>query len=126
VSYLICDLLLGSVYYRDFVDPLSGWAHHLFYLGVMARATGEGNISTFFAMGTPIEGKYTWQYQGSVCCYKSCMSNIEMKQKKYGRACSARCRNGQPTKHQYIPQARMDTIENEKKTPSCTLNKRDH
>ncbi|KAF9094958.1 hypothetical protein BGX23_001322 [Mortierella sp. AD031] len=55
VSYLICDLALGMVYYRDFVDPLSGWAHHLFYLGVMSRATAQGNISTFFAMGTPIE-----------------------------------------------------------------------
>ncbi|OAQ23466.1 hypothetical protein K457DRAFT_83336, partial [Linnemannia elongata AG-77] len=55
VSYLICDLVLGCVYYRDFVDPLSGWAHHLFYLGVMSRATAQGNISTLFAMGTPIE-----------------------------------------------------------------------
>ncbi|KAG0274357.1 hypothetical protein BGZ95_009874 [Linnemannia exigua] len=55
VSYLICDLGLGMVYYRDFVDPLSGWAHHLFYLGVMSRATAQGNISTLFAMGTPIE-----------------------------------------------------------------------
>lgn len=63
VSYLICDLVLGSVYYRDFVDPLSGWAHHLFYLGVMARATKEGNVSTLFAMGTPIEGKYKLKYQ---------------------------------------------------------------
>ncbi|KAH7051780.1 hypothetical protein BKA57DRAFT_491535 [Linnemannia elongata] len=55
VGYLICDLVLGCVYYRDFVDPLSGWAHHLFYLGVMSRATAQGNISTLFAMGTPIE-----------------------------------------------------------------------
>ncbi|KAF9150134.1 hypothetical protein BG015_008069 [Linnemannia schmuckeri] len=55
VSYLICDLVLGCVYYRDFVDPLSGWAHHLFYLGVMSRATAQGNISTLFAMGAPIE-----------------------------------------------------------------------
>ncbi|KAG9071074.1 hypothetical protein KI688_008617 [Linnemannia hyalina] len=55
VSYLVCDLVLGCVYYRDFVDPLSGWAHHLFYLGVMSRATAQGNISTLFAMGTPIE-----------------------------------------------------------------------
>ncbi|KAK3831327.1 MAG: hypothetical protein JOS17DRAFT_744999 [Linnemannia elongata] len=55
VSYLICDLVLGCVYYHDFVDPLSGWAHHLFYLGVMSRATAQGNISTLFAMGTPIE-----------------------------------------------------------------------
>ncbi|KAF9127797.1 hypothetical protein BGW39_005616 [Mortierella sp. 14UC] len=55
VSYLICDLGLGMLYYRDFVDPLSGWAHHLFYLGIMSRATAQGNISTLFAMGTPIE-----------------------------------------------------------------------
>ncbi|KAF9904107.1 hypothetical protein EC991_003082 [Linnemannia zychae] len=55
VSYLICDLGLGMVYYPDFVDPLSGWAHHLFYLGIMSLATAQGNISTLFAMGTPIE-----------------------------------------------------------------------
>ncbi|KAF9934124.1 hypothetical protein FBU30_003405 [Linnemannia zychae] len=54
-SYLICDLGLGMAYYRDFIDPLSGWAHHLFYLGVMSRAASQGSISTFFAIGTPIE-----------------------------------------------------------------------
>ncbi|KAG0353892.1 hypothetical protein BC939DRAFT_505259 [Gamsiella multidivaricata] len=55
VSYLICDLVLGMVYYRAYLDPLSGWAHHLGYLAVVSNATLQKNVSTLFAMGTPIE-----------------------------------------------------------------------
>lgn len=56
VSYLSCDLVLGMIYYRAFLDPLSGWFHHLAYLAVVSHATSQKNVSTLFAMGTPIEG----------------------------------------------------------------------
>ncbi|KAF9942484.1 hypothetical protein BGZ67_001466 [Mortierella alpina] len=55
VSYLVCDLMLGMVYYRAFLDPLSGWFHHLAYLAVVSSAASQRNVSTLFAMGTPIE-----------------------------------------------------------------------
>ncbi|KAK3828600.1 MAG: hypothetical protein J3Q66DRAFT_15417 [Benniella sp.] len=55
VSYLICDLVLGMVYYRAYLDPLSAWTHHLGYLGVVSSAALQKNVSTLFAMGTPIE-----------------------------------------------------------------------
>ncbi|KAF8924013.1 hypothetical protein BGZ58_002281 [Dissophora ornata] len=55
VSYLICDLLLGVIYYRAYLDPLSGWFHHLGYLSVVSNATLQKNVSTLFAIGTPIE-----------------------------------------------------------------------
>ncbi|KAF9955963.1 hypothetical protein BGZ72_003221 [Mortierella alpina] len=55
ISYLVCDLVLGMIYYRTFLDPLSGWFHHLAYLAVVSNATSQRNVSTLFAMGTPIE-----------------------------------------------------------------------
>ncbi|KAG0051229.1 hypothetical protein BGZ83_003980 [Gryganskiella cystojenkinii] len=55
VSYLICDLILGMIHYRAYIDPLSGWCHHLGYLAVVSNATLQNNVSTLFAMGTPIE-----------------------------------------------------------------------
>ncbi|KAF9437976.1 hypothetical protein BGZ76_010346 [Entomortierella beljakovae] len=55
VSYLITDLVLGFIYYRRYLDPLSGWTHHLGYLGVVSNATMQKNVSTLFAIGTPIE-----------------------------------------------------------------------
>ncbi|KAF9386742.1 hypothetical protein CPB97_003383 [Podila verticillata] len=55
VSYLICDLVLGMIHYRAHLDPLSGWFHHLGYLGVVSNATLQRNVSTLFALGTPIE-----------------------------------------------------------------------
>ncbi|KAG0070740.1 hypothetical protein BGZ93_006928 [Podila epicladia] len=55
VSYLICDLVLGMIHYRAYLDPLSGWFHHLGYLGVVSNATLQRNVSTLFAIGTPIE-----------------------------------------------------------------------
>lgn len=58
VSYLICDLVLGMIHYRAHIDPLSGWCHHLGYLVVVSNATMQKNVSTLFAMGTPIEGKH--------------------------------------------------------------------
>ncbi|KAG0210854.1 hypothetical protein BGX28_008821 [Mortierella sp. GBA30] len=55
VSYLICDLVLGMIYYRAYLDPLSGWFHHLGYLAVVSNAALQKNVSTLFAIGTPIE-----------------------------------------------------------------------
>ncbi|KAG0300135.1 hypothetical protein BGZ98_009422 [Dissophora globulifera] len=55
VSYLICDLLMGMIYYRAYLDPLSGWTHHLGYIAVMSNVTLQKNVSTLFAMGAPIE-----------------------------------------------------------------------
>ncbi|KAF9359294.1 hypothetical protein BGX26_012674 [Mortierella sp. AD094] len=55
ISYLICDLGLGIIHYRKYLDPLSGWLHHLGYLCIISNATLQKNVSTFFAMGTPIE-----------------------------------------------------------------------
>ncbi|KAF8983913.1 hypothetical protein BGZ46_009264 [Entomortierella lignicola] len=55
ISYLICDLGLGIIYYRPYLDPLSGWLHHIGYLAIISNATLQKNVSTFFAMGTPIE-----------------------------------------------------------------------
>ncbi|KAF9561108.1 hypothetical protein EC968_005849 [Mortierella alpina] len=55
ISYLLCDLLLGMIYYRTYLDPLSGWFHHLAYLAVVSSATSQRNVSTLFAIGTPIE-----------------------------------------------------------------------
>ncbi|KAI1320211.1 hypothetical protein EDD11_001816 [Mortierella claussenii] len=55
VSYLICDLMLGMVHYRAYLDPLSGWAHHLGYMGVISTATLQKSVPAFMAMGAPIE-----------------------------------------------------------------------
>ncbi|KAF9163456.1 hypothetical protein DFQ26_002505 [Actinomortierella ambigua] len=55
VSYLMLDLMLGMVYYRSSLDPLSGWVHHLAYMGVVSRASMHRQLSTLFAIGTPIE-----------------------------------------------------------------------
>ncbi|KAF9174292.1 hypothetical protein BGX21_004751 [Mortierella sp. AD011] len=55
ISYLICDLGLGVIHYRKYLDPLSGWLHHLGYLCIISNAALQKNVSTFFAMGTPIE-----------------------------------------------------------------------
>ncbi|KAF9187964.1 hypothetical protein BGZ50_001653 [Haplosporangium sp. Z 11] len=55
VSYLICDLVLGMIYYREFIDLLSGWLHHLFYFAVVSNASLQKNVSTLFAIGAPIE-----------------------------------------------------------------------
>lgn len=67
VSYLICDLVLGIIYYRAYLDPLSGWAHHLGYLGVVSNAASQGNVSTLFAIGTPIEGMTNFETENSNC-----------------------------------------------------------
>ncbi|KAF9408243.1 hypothetical protein BGZ94_002384 [Podila epigama] len=55
VSYLLCDLVLGLIYYRAYLDLLSGWLHHLGYLVVVSALTQQQHISTLFALGTPIE-----------------------------------------------------------------------
>ncbi|KAF9109236.1 hypothetical protein BGX27_007842 [Mortierella sp. AM989] len=55
ISYLICDLTLGAIHYRQYLDPLSGWVHHLGYLWIVSNATLQKNVSIFFAIGTPIE-----------------------------------------------------------------------
>ncbi|KAF9582896.1 hypothetical protein BGW38_010611 [Lunasporangiospora selenospora] len=54
-SYLMCDLVLGWRYYRQYLDPLSGWAHHLFYLGVVSAASKQQHLGILFALGTPVE-----------------------------------------------------------------------
>lgn len=35
ISYLILDLSLGSIYYRERVTIMTGWIHHLFYIAVL-------------------------------------------------------------------------------------------
>lgn len=32
ISYLILDLVLGSIYYRQRIKLVTGWIHHLFYI----------------------------------------------------------------------------------------------
>jgi hypothetical protein len=32
ISYLISDLLIGSIYYRSLIHPVSGWFHHCLYI----------------------------------------------------------------------------------------------
>ncbi|KAG0254678.1 hypothetical protein BG011_005571 [Mortierella polycephala] len=55
VSYLICDLVLGMIYYREFLGLLSGWFHHLVYIAAVSNASLQKNVSMLFAIGTPIE-----------------------------------------------------------------------
>ncbi|KAG0335835.1 hypothetical protein BG004_008299 [Podila humilis] len=66
VSYLVCDLVLGVIHYRTYLDPLSGWIHHLGYLGVVSNATLQRNVSTLFAIGTPIEASTIFLAAGHI------------------------------------------------------------
>jgi hypothetical protein len=34
LAYLILDLVLGSIYYPKHIDPLSGYFHHIVYIGI--------------------------------------------------------------------------------------------
>ena len=37
-GYLVADLLVGTVHYRDQLNPLTGWVHHLAYIFLMQSA----------------------------------------------------------------------------------------
>lgn len=76
VSYLICDLVLGVIHYRAYLDLLSGWFHHLGYLGVVSNATLQRNVSTLFAIGTPIEGKFPFAIRVLAQTKKTIVSHL--------------------------------------------------
>ncbi|KAH6601303.1 hypothetical protein BASA50_001696 [Batrachochytrium salamandrivorans] len=38
ISYLGCDLIFGYIYYRDQIDLITGWLHHLIYPFVIVSA----------------------------------------------------------------------------------------
>jgi hypothetical protein len=56
VSFLIClwfallnifDLVLGMLFYRKYLDPLTAWVHHSVYIWILLASTGHGIFATF-------------------------------------------------------------------------------
>ncbi|KAF9295517.1 hypothetical protein BGZ74_010778 [Mortierella antarctica] len=55
IAYCILDLILGGLHYPKYVDPLSGYFHHLIYMGLVMRLVSEEKISLFNVCGSPLE-----------------------------------------------------------------------
>jgi hypothetical protein len=46
ITYLVLDLVFGVMHYREHVQLLSGWLHHIFYIGTLVWA-----LSSHFCVG---------------------------------------------------------------------------
>ncbi|KAK3844050.1 MAG: hypothetical protein J3R72DRAFT_522426 [Linnemannia gamsii] len=55
VGYSAADLILGYIHYRDQVDPLSGWVHHIVYILLAWRVAVVNQLSLFAVCGGPLE-----------------------------------------------------------------------
>lgn len=54
MAYLIMDITLGLLYYREQVTLLAGWLHHTAYIGITYYAVTQGETFTY-AMFLPME-----------------------------------------------------------------------
>ncbi|KAF9123172.1 hypothetical protein BGW39_009220 [Mortierella sp. 14UC] len=54
MAYLIMDIILGLLYYREQVTLLAGWLHHIVYIGITYYAITQGETFTY-ASFMPIE-----------------------------------------------------------------------
>jgi hypothetical protein len=57
VGYSAADLILGLIHYRDQVDPLSRWVHHIACILLAWRMAIANHLSVFAICGGPIECK---------------------------------------------------------------------
>ncbi|KAI1315528.1 hypothetical protein EDD11_000676 [Mortierella claussenii] len=55
VGFCIGDLLLGLLHYRDQVNPLSGWVHHLAYMALTYQMARDQDLSLGAICGGPFE-----------------------------------------------------------------------
>ncbi|KAL1916405.1 uncharacterized protein VTP21DRAFT_5596 [Calcarisporiella thermophila] len=53
-AFLLMDLVLGVLFYRPYLDPLSGWVHHIAYLLLMGYLLNNGSCYGFILM-CPLE-----------------------------------------------------------------------
>ncbi|KAF9152400.1 hypothetical protein BG015_005299 [Linnemannia schmuckeri] len=56
MAYLIMDIIMGFLYYREQVTLLAGWLHHTAYIGITYYAVTQGETFTysmFFPMEVP-------------------------------------------------------------------------
>ncbi|KAF9426458.1 hypothetical protein BGZ94_006503 [Podila epigama] len=58
VSYCLVDLVLGVLHYSQYVDPLSGYFHHVMYTYLSYRIALAKSLSLFHVCGSPIEFYY--------------------------------------------------------------------
>ncbi|KAL2918129.1 hypothetical protein HK105_202056 [Polyrhizophydium stewartii] len=59
ISYLVCDLAIGYVYYKDQIDMVTGWLHHLIYpivllAVVLFQIPGAFMVAAFMELPTII------------------------------------------------------------------------
>ncbi|KAG2210907.1 hypothetical protein INT47_000061 [Mucor saturninus] len=54
ISYLILDLSLGSIYYRNRITLLTGWIHHPLYIGILIWLL-RSKSSSFFSTNCLLE-----------------------------------------------------------------------
>lgn len=50
MTFLIMDLSIGIVFYKDKIELLTGWIHHITYLGVLTWAIHNQYTSVFIMM----------------------------------------------------------------------------
>ncbi|KAI8361366.1 hypothetical protein B0O80DRAFT_422411 [Mortierella sp. GBAus27b] len=55
VGFCLGDLVLGSLHYREHVDPLSGWAHHIGYTALAYRMAVGKALSVYAICGGLLE-----------------------------------------------------------------------
>ena len=54
ISFMIMDLVLGNIFYQKRIDILSGYFHHIFYLGLLSYSLQKG-FSNCFIIFLPLE-----------------------------------------------------------------------
>jgi hypothetical protein len=50
MTFLVTDLVIGSIFYRNKVELLTGWIHHITYLGVLTWAISNQYTAVFVMM----------------------------------------------------------------------------
>ncbi|KAF9192279.1 hypothetical protein BGZ51_005848 [Haplosporangium sp. Z 767] len=55
VGYCLGDLVIGSIYYPEYIDPASGWIHHIAYTWLAYQCARRNQTSSFIFGGGPLE-----------------------------------------------------------------------
>ncbi|KAF9360118.1 hypothetical protein BGX26_010460 [Mortierella sp. AD094] len=55
VAFAIGDLIIGAMHYQEFVDPLSGYTHHLVYSALAYNMSRVKTLSFFSTLGGALE-----------------------------------------------------------------------
>ncbi|CAO3662727.1 hypothetical protein CU097_007868 [Rhizopus azygosporus] len=50
MTFLVIDLMIGSLFYPKKIGLLTGWIHHIVYIGVLTWAISQGYCSIFIMM----------------------------------------------------------------------------